>query len=159
MSSKNNGCTHASDKWLSFIRRVLNCMWRWWEMWWLDFYFLFHPYGCLAYIIPNTSLFRGQGYHKYQGFHCVLISTRSWYFLYRKCSVNCSHPFLCWRINLKPKNNICPSSTGAGLYGIKCSIVHFNGLRSRIRWERWICLLPSSLLRASVQDSSLPMSH
>lgn len=92
--------------------------------------------GRLAYIISITSLFWGQGYRKYQGFHCVLISTKSWYFLYRKCSVNCSHPFLCWRINLKPKNNICPSSTGAGLYGIKCSIVHFNGLRSRIRWER-----------------------
>lgn len=53
-----------------------------------------------------------------------------------KVSVNCLHPLLCWCINLKPKNSECPSCTETGLYGIKCSIVHFNGLRSHIRWER-----------------------
>lgn len=41
--------------------------------------------GRLAYIISNTGLYRGHGYRKYQGFHCVLITTRLWYILYRKC--------------------------------------------------------------------------
>lgn len=75
-----------------------------------------------------------------------------------KLLLNCLHPFLCWRFNLLSKNSVCPS-TGASFHGTECSIVHFNGLQSHTRFERWICLLPSSLLRASVRDNSLPMSH
>lgn len=32
-----------------------------------------------------------------------------------KVCVNCLHPFLCWRINLSPKNSVCPSDTVAEL--------------------------------------------